>query len=122
MDQQFLLMPSPGGYLAALPPAMVEQLHERVSQQLSLGDASGQAAIRALFARSDMIACDSQGRVGLSAALLEYAGIVSKGDVVLVGTLTRFEIWNESAYAANLEGDGMASDQAMNKALKDLGI
>lgn len=47
--------------------------------------------VRHLFAHTEEISLDSQGRLLLPAALREMAAI--KRDAVLVGTLTRIEIW-----------------------------
>ena len=54
-------------------------------------DAQYRSFVRHLFAHTEEISLDSQGRLLLPAALREMAGI--KRDAVLVGTLTRIEIW-----------------------------
>lgn len=52
--------------------------------------------VRHLFANTEEISLDSQGRVVLPPALRELAAI--KRDAVLVGTLTRVEIWAAEAW------------------------
>jgi len=54
-------------------------------------DAQYRAFVRHLFAHTEEISLDTQGRLVLPAVLREMAGI--KRDAVLVGTLTRVEIW-----------------------------
>jgi len=54
-------------------------------------DARYRSIVRHLFAHTEEISLDSQGRLLLPATLREMAGI--KRDAVLVGTLTRVEIW-----------------------------
>ena len=108
-------MPAPGNYITALPPAQIEEFYSKVSKG-GLGDPKKLAAIRALFGKSDAVSCDGQGRVGIGASLLEHAGIQKESEVVMVGTLTRFEIWNAKYYATSI------SDDDMNQALRDLGI
>jgi MraZ protein len=54
-------------------------------------DAAYRAFVRHLFANTEEISLDSQGRLLLPTALREMASI--KRDAVLVGTLTRVEIW-----------------------------
>ena len=53
--------------------------------------------VRYLFAHTEEVACDSQGRVGVPTLLRTYAGI--ERQVVSVGLLTRVEIWAKERYA-----------------------
>lgn len=85
-DQQCLFL-----YTAA-------QMH-RFLEQLRRGgavDANDQQSIRAMMASADAIAVDAQGRVRIKDELLAHAGVQSK--VVLVGTLTRIELWSEETF------------------------
>jgi MraZ protein len=52
--------------------------------------------VRYLFAHSEEVACDNQGRVVVPALLRTYAGI--ERYVVSVGMLTRIEIWAKERY------------------------
>jgi len=54
-------------------------------------DAAYRAFVRHLFAHTEEISLDSQGRLLLPSTLREMAAI--KRDAILVGTLTRVEIW-----------------------------
>lgn len=70
-------------------------------------DARYRSFVRHLFAHTEEISLDSQGRLLLPAGLREMAGI--HHDAVLVGTLTRVEIWPAEGWpAANAPPDGMA--------------
>ena len=53
--------------------------------------------VRYLFAHTEEVACDAQGRLVLPASLRSYANIAR--DVVSVGSLTRVEIWAKERYA-----------------------
>ena len=53
--------------------------------------------VRHLFAHTEEVGCDAQGRVVIPALLRAYAGI--ERDVVSVGVLTRVEIWAKERYA-----------------------
>lgn len=55
-------------------------------------DATYRAFVRHLFANTEEVSLDSQGRLLLPASLREMARI--ERDAVLVGTLTRVEIWS----------------------------
>jgi MraZ protein len=71
--------------------------------------------LRYVFAHTEEVSCDSQGRVVIPAPLREYAGI--EREVVSVGMLTRIEIWAKERYAvAAVSGDEVAEFMA------DLGL
>jgi len=61
--------------------------------------------VRHLFAHTEEVACDAQGRLLIPAALRAYAGI--ERDVVSVGTLSRVEVWARERYAEH----GMSKDE-----------
>lgn len=70
-------------------------------------DARYRSFVRHLFANTEEITLDGQGRVVLPQALREYASI--ERDVVLVGTLTRVELWSAARWnKASAPPDGMA--------------
>ena len=71
--------------------------------------------VRYLFAHTDEVACDAQGRLGIPVALRAYAGI--ERDVISVGSLTRVEIWAKERYAAHATPGDEAADFAA-----DLGL
>ena len=55
-------------------------------------DAQDQQAVRSLTAGADMLVWDAQGRIRVGDNLLAHAEV--KEQVVLVGTLTRIELWS----------------------------
>jgi MraZ protein len=94
-DDTFLATPHPDGYLAVLPPAEVEKLHEKIAA-MKLSDAAAQAFAARFFSQTQAIYFDKAGRVGLSADLLRHAGI--EKEAVLVGSLTKFNIYNPARW------------------------
>ena len=64
--------------------------------------------VRYLFAHTEEVACDAQGRVVVPALLRSYAGI--ERQVVSVGLLTRVEIWAKERYAFQLPPEGEVAD------------
>lgn len=91
----FLATPHPDGYIAVLPPAEVEKLHEKISA-MKLGDAAAQAFAARFFSQTQTFSFDKSGRVGLSPDLLRHAGIGK--DAVLVGSLTKFNIYHPARW------------------------
>lgn len=78
-------------------------------------DPAFRAFVRGIFANTEEVACDAQGRLVIPAKLRAYAGI--DRDVVSVGTLTRVEIWSKERYDGLPEpGDEVADFMA------DLGL
>lgn len=53
--------------------------------------------VRYLFAHTEEVSCDAQGRVVIPLLLRKYAGV--ERHVVSVGVLTRLEIWAKERYA-----------------------
>jgi MraZ protein len=63
---------------------------------MALSDGAGQDFASRFFSQTQSFTFDKQGRVGLSADLLEHAGIVK--DTVLVGSLTKFNMYSPSRW------------------------
>ncbi|MBM4152447.1 MAG: hypothetical protein FJ220_02855 [Kiritimatiellaceae bacterium] len=59
-------------------------------------DAMAEQAVRAMTASADALLVDVQGRVRIKDELLAHVEVQSK--VVLVGTLTRIELWSEENF------------------------
>lgn len=87
----FLATPHPDGYVAVLPPAEVEKLHEKIAQK-ALTDRDAQDAFQRFFSETLAFTFDKQGRISLSDELLQHAGIAK--DAVLVGSLNKFAIYS----------------------------
>jgi MraZ protein len=92
----FLATPHPDGYVAVLPPVEVEKLHAKIAQ-IALSDGSGQDFAARFFAQTQSFSFDKAGRIGLEDALLAHAGI--ERDAVLVGSLTKFNIYAPARWA-----------------------
>ncbi len=89
----FLATPNPAGYISVLPPAEAEKLHEKIAA-VPLADATAQAEIASFFALTQAFTFDKQGRVALSDGLLRHAGIKARGEAVLGGSLSKFNIYS----------------------------
>ena len=64
--------------------------------------------VRHLFAHTEEVACDAQGRLLIPTSLRQYAGI--ERDVISIGSLTRVEIWAKERYAEHAAPQGEVSD------------
>lgn len=75
-----------------------QEMNRRLVQLREAGtvDENDQQAIRSLSSSADALAVDAQGRVRIKDELLAHAGVTE--DVVLVGTLTRIELWSEEQF------------------------
>jgi MraZ protein len=94
-DERFLATPHPDGYVAVLPPKEVELLYSKIAA-LKMSDAKAQAFAARFFSQTQDFSYDKTGRAGLSAELLAHAGI--EKEAVLVGTLTKFNIYNPARW------------------------
>jgi len=94
-NDTFLATPHPDGYVAVLPPAEVEKLHEKASQK-ALMDRDAQDAFARFFAASLAFTFDKQGRISLTDELRSHAGIAK--DAVLVGSLNKFAIYSPAQW------------------------
>jgi len=71
-------------------------------------DKLGQQAVRSFAAGADMLVWDAQGRIRIGENLLAHAEV--KEQVVLVGTLTRIELWSVENFDLALPQDSSAAE------------
>ena len=64
--------------------------------------------VRHLFAHTEEVACDAQGRLVIPTALRAYSGI--KKDVVSIGSLTRVEVWAKERLAKHAAPEGEVAE------------
>jgi len=60
--------------------------------------------VRHLFAHTEEVACDAQGRLLIPTALRAYASI--ERDVISIGSLTRVEVWAKERYDEHAAPEG----------------
>lgn len=83
--------------LTVLPADAVDRLYEKLDT-LGLGDAERWDFIRHYASEIEATRCDGQGRMTLTREHIQHAGL--DGEVLLVGMIARFEIWNPKTYEA----------------------
>lgn len=74
------------------------EMNRRLGQLRGAGsvDSQDEQAVRAMTASAGALLIDAQGRVRIKDELLAHAEVKNK--VVLVGTLTRIELWSEENF------------------------
>lgn len=65
-------------------------------RQISLGDSAARSLARMIASRSELVSCDSQGRIRVRDELLQHAGITSQ--VQLISAWNHFQLWNPERY------------------------
>ena len=113
--QEFYLLPDPKNCLVVLPASAMNKMLER-ADDISIGEYERRDVLRLIASRAHGTPCDKQGRIALTEGLLKHAGI--EREAVLVGVLTRFEIWSPERWA---EVDRNAM-QNFGEAAKQLGL
>ena len=86
----------PEGCLALYPTVTWAQFSERL-EAVPVKDERFRSFVRFLFANTEEVSCDNQGRVVVPQRLRTYADI--KREIVSVGIFTRIEIWAKERYA-----------------------
>ena len=85
---------------------------------ISVANAKAQQFLRLIFSSADKVTVDGTGRIRVSDALLDYAGIT--GPVTLVGAGSRFELWRPETWnEQNLQN---ADPQSLAEAAEFIGF
>ena len=104
----FILTIAPSdGCLALYPEAAWEQFCGHL-EAAPRKDDRFRRFVRHLFAHTEEVACDAQGRLLIPGTLRAYAGI--EREVVSIGSFTRIEIWAKERYARHAAPEGEVAD------------
>ena len=82
-----------------LPPAEFDRVKSDVEANAAISPADRRKFIRRFYALAQMVAVDKQGRVLLPEDYCRRLGL--EGEVVLIGSHSRVEIWNTERWAAS---------------------
>jgi MraZ protein len=96
-ERQLLLTPGTDGSLALFPGGAFAALAAKLASKSPTGR-DVRAFSRLLYAQSQSVEIDSQGRIRLSGELARAADL--RDDVVLIGVGDHVELWNKSRWAA----------------------
>jgi MraZ protein len=103
----FLTIAEPDGCLALYPAVAWNDVVAKLDAAPNK-DGRFRAFVRHLFAHTEEVSCDAQGRVIVPAALRGWAGI--EKDVVSIGTMLRVEVWAKDRYANHVHDRGELPD------------
>lgn len=98
-EKQLILTPGTDGSLSLFPGHAFAAFAEKLASRSPTGQ-DVRAYSRLLYAQSQTVEVDSQGRIRLSAELAELAHLADA--VVLIGVGDRVELWNKSRWEAYL--------------------
>ena len=113
---QLVLTPGTDGSLALFPEQAFATLTEKLAARSPTGH-EVRAFSRLLYAQSQSVEIDSQGRIRLPAELARLAAL--DRDVVLLGVGDRVELWNKSRWEAYLSDLQPRYDELAESALSD---
>ena len=109
----FLAIPNLGGYVSVLPPEEANKLYEKFAQ-VPLSDTAAQNDISVFMSGTQSFSFDSQGRIALSESLFGHAGLGGpKSEVVLVGGLNKFNIYNPTMWSQVEQESTTASQRSV---------
>jgi MraZ protein len=91
----FVTIAEPDPCLALYPATAWAEFCARL-EAAPVKDARYRSFVRHLFAHTEELSCDNQGRLVLPAALRAWAQI--EKDVTSIGSLTRVEVWAKERY------------------------
>lgn len=115
-EDAFLATPHPDGYVAVLPPEEVEKLRAKFAQ-IPMSDGAAQDFAARFTSQTNQFWFDKSGRIALGEALLAHAGI--EKEAVLVGSLTKFNIYAPSRWA---KVEARTSGENFGDLMRRLGI
>lgn len=98
-DEEFFAVPDPAGnFLMVMPPREFDRVKADVEANASIAPSDRRKFIRRFYALAQLLCVDKQGRVLLPEEHCKRLGL--EGEVVLIGTHSRMEIWNSQRWAA----------------------
>lgn len=103
----FLTISEPDGCLALYPAAAWNDVCAKLDAA-PVKDARFRSFVRHLFAHTEEVNCDPQGRVGVSPTLRNWAAI--QKDVVSIGSLSHVELWAKERYDRHVADRGELPD------------
>lgn len=96
--EEFFAVPDPAGnFLMILPPREFERVKSDVEANPAIAPADRRKFIRRFYALAQLVAVDKQGRILLPEEYCRRLGL--DGDVVLIGSHSRMEIWNTQRWS-----------------------
>jgi MraZ protein len=105
----FLTIAEPDPCLALYPASTWSDVCARI-EAAPVKDAKYRSYVRHLFAHTEELSTDANGRLVIPAALRAFAQI--EKDVISIGSLTRVEVWSKDRYDRHVAERGELPDFA----------
>ena len=105
----FVTIADPDPCLALFASSTWAEVVARI-EAAPLKDARYRAFVRHLFAHTEEVSCDAQGRLVIPATLRAWAGI--DRDVVSIGSMNRVEVWARDRFDRHVRDRGELPDFA----------
>jgi MraZ protein len=103
VDEFFAIPDLDGGFLMLMPPEVIRRVAEKVEQDARLTPPERRKFIRQFYSRAQHLMSDKQGRIVVPEEHCNQLKL--RGEVVLVGNHTRFEVWNPDRWKKAFEED-----------------
>jgi len=103
VDEFFAIPDLDGGFLMLMPPEVIRHVAEKVEQDARLTPPERRKFIRQFYSRAQHLMSDKQGRIVVPEEHCNQLKL--RGEVVLVGNHTRFEVWNPDRWKKAFEED-----------------
>ncbi|MFZ4484021.1 MAG: division/cell wall cluster transcriptional repressor MraZ [Chthoniobacterales bacterium] len=115
--EEFFAVPdATGSFLMIMPPSEFERVKGSVEANAAISPADRRKFIRRFYALAQIVSVDKQGRVLLPEDHCHRLSL--EGDVVLIGTHSRMEIWNRERRAAATADE----DQTFRRVAEEVGL
>ncbi len=116
LGERFYMTKGLGGCIFVYTESSYKSLSETLSSQRQLDEHTMRLQ---RFFTSTELAVDGQGRVAIPSKLRDYAKIEDQGDVVIVGTGSRIEIWSSQSWERY--NDALTADM-ISESARELGF
>ena len=112
----FYVVKGPEGCVALYPTEEFKRIEDLI-RHLPMSDRRGRLFARMYLLDAQKLACDAQGRITLSAALIKWAGLDK--EALVYGQVGHIEIWNPSRLDAHLAASPDSFEQLMAEVFKE---
>lgn len=113
IDEFFAIPNLKGGFIMVMPPGEFTRLAEKVEQDQSLTPEDRRRFMRQFSSKAQHVIGDKQGRIVLPDEQCKLLNL--RSEVVLVGSYSRFEIWDPETWQKAAEEDAQTFSYLMER-------
>jgi len=118
-EDEFFVAPDPGNsFLLVMPPEEFQKVEQTVAGHDGLTPQERRAFIRRFYSSAQQCFSDKQGRLLLPEEQRKQVGLRDEGELVIAGSLSRFEIWSARRWDETFE----AGTSAYKKVAEMVGL